>query len=132
MTDPQPTADITPEQAAALVSDLLISNVQGIPKGTGVPTILAGLAGPNSQAVHSLLLMAAAAGYAAGHASKAPADERVTLLANALRATHQEEMFGDCTEDGDHFPCRTIRAVNIVVGAPDDTPLITSDDFGAS
>lgn len=30
----------------------------------------------------------------------------------AIRTLHAKEMFGDCVEDGDPFPCHTIRVLN--------------------
>lgn len=30
----------------------------------------------------------------------------------AIRLIHAEEMFGDCTEDGDPYPCKTIQILN--------------------
>lgn len=100
---------------------------------TIVEDILSGLIAPGTppEAVESMRVVlrpAVAAGYAAGQASRGPATPRLTMLADALRAQHQREQFGDCTEDGDPFPCRTIRALNIVVGAPEDEPMLTVDD----
>lgn len=34
-------------------------------------------------------------------------------VVETLRKIHVVEMFGDCTEDGDHFPCRTIQALDM-------------------
>lgn len=64
----------------------------------------------------TLVAAAVSAGYDAGQAAQAPADDRITMLASALRHVHVKEMFGDCTEDGDPYPCRTIRALDIVAG----------------
>lgn len=33
--------------------------------------------------------------------------------ARTVRAIHAREMFGDCVEDGQPFPCRTIRTLDI-------------------
>ncbi|MBN9214165.1 MAG: hypothetical protein J0J04_04995 [Microbacterium sp.] len=98
-----------------------------------VNDIIDGLIDPDAgdqerQQMRKLLTPAVSAGYAAGQASRAPITDRLELLAGALRATHLREMFGDCTEDGDHYPCRTIRALNITVGAPDE-PVVTADDI---
>jgi hypothetical protein len=30
----------------------------------------------------------------------------------AVRMLHQKEMFGDCVEDGDPWPCKTIRVLD--------------------
>jgi hypothetical protein len=32
----------------------------------------------------------------------------------ALRGIHVMELFGDCVEDGQRFPCRTIQVLNVV------------------
>ena len=31
-----------------------------------------------------------------------------------LRGIHVMELFGDCVEDGQRFPCRTVRVLNVV------------------
>jgi hypothetical protein len=84
----------------------------------------------NGEALLHLLAAAVATGYARGQAAQAPADDRVTLLANALRGVHQKEVFGDCTEDGDPFPCRTIRALDIVAGPPSSSRTRLTCDSG--
>lgn len=130
--DQPATGNLTTAHAEAIISDILASAVDGAPADATTDSILDAISGGNGHGIHMLLLMAAAGGFTAGWASQAPVEGRTMLLANTLRATHRPEMFGDCTEDGDHFPCRTIRAVNIVVGAPDEEPLVTPDDFATS
>lgn len=104
-----------------------------------VDDLVAGLLDPEADAetadaMRSVLTSAVASGYAAGMAAREPVTPRLTMLAGALRSQHRREMFGDCTEDGDAYPCRTIRALNITVGPAEDEPVITVDDVlgGAS
>lgn len=79
--------------------------------------------------VLNLIASGVATGWFAGNTAQAPEDDRVAILARALRSMHTADMFGDCTEDGDHYPCRTIRAVNLVAGTPDDEPVLSADDL---
>jgi len=122
-------SEISSEQAQTIVEDIVASAIEA-PGDLDVIALLELMAPGNSQPLHALIQMCATAGFTAGHASKTPADDRTILLAKALRATHQREAFGDCTEDGTHFPCKTIRAVNIVVGVDgDDTSVLGADDI---
>jgi hypothetical protein len=41
-------------------------------------------------------------------------DEFIT----ALRSIHSPEMFGDCVEDGDPYPCATLRLVEMYQPSP--------------
>ena len=34
----------------------------------------------------------------------------------AIRQVHAVEMFGDCVEDGEQYPCKTIRILDWVPG----------------
>jgi hypothetical protein len=67
----------------------------------------------------ALIEMGVSEGFAAGQLSTLPeGSDRLRSLSNVLRSVHAKEMFGDCTEDGDHYPCKTVRALDIVgVGA---------------
>ena len=38
--------------------------------------------------------------------------ERIAVVEASLRQLHAEEMFGDCVEDGDPWPCKTVRMLN--------------------
>lgn len=96
--------------AAAVVDDLL---AQMLPPDAA-PAVRASML--------QIVGTAVSAGYIAGQASKEPATDRLTLLADTIRATHEREQFGDCVEDGERFPCRTLRAVNIVVGPAQPAP----------
>ena len=50
-------------------------------------------------------------GWDEGHAAIDSADpERL----RAVRMIHQKEQFGDCVEDGERFPCKTIRVLDWV------------------
>ena len=50
-------------------------------------------------------------GWAEGHAAIDSADpERL----RAVRMIHQKEQIGDCVEDGERFPCKTIRVLDWV------------------
>ena len=50
-------------------------------------------------------------GWDAGHAAIDSADpERL----RAVRMIHQKEQFGDCVEDGERFPCKTIQVLDWV------------------
>lgn len=108
-------------QELAHTSEAVENIVTGlIPPGTGAEV---------ASKVRRALSPAVAAGYAAGQASREPVEPRLAMLAATLRAQHQREQFGDCTEDGDPFPCRTIRAIDIIVGPPEEQPLLTVDDI---
>lgn len=131
---PQPHPDtIDPRQAHQIAQDLVLSTIQ-LEDGRNLTATerLDAISGGNGEALLGLLTIGVATGWAAGHAAQAPTDDRAALLANAIRGMHQQEMFGDCTEDGDAFPCRSIRAVNIVVGAPNDEPVLSVDDLGTA
>ncbi|WP_104128216.1 hypothetical protein [Cryobacterium sp. Y57] len=57
------------------------------------------------------------AGFAAGEASIDAAEpERF----RALRMIHTEEQFGDCVEDGERFPCKTISILDWVPAEKDN------------
>ena len=32
----------------------------------------------------------------------------------AIRLVHQKEIFGDCVEDGEQYPCKTVRILDWV------------------
>ena len=36
----------------------------------------------------------------------------------ALRVIHVREEFGDCVEDGEPFPCRTVQVLDFVAARP--------------
>jgi len=38
----------------------------------------------------------------------------------AIRMIHQPEMFGDCVEDGEPYPCKTVRILDWERQAPND------------
>lgn len=42
-------------------------------------------------------------------------DVRITVALVAIRAIHQREEFGDCVEDGEVYPCKTIRVLDWLV-----------------
>jgi hypothetical protein len=39
----------------------------------------------------------------------------VNQFESTLRVIHAREEFGDCVEDGDPFPCRTIRLLDMYI-----------------
>ncbi len=41
---------------------------------------------------------------------------RMMSADSTLRGIHQMELFGDCVEDGQRFPCQTIQVLNVVQG----------------
>lgn len=38
-------------------------------------------------------------------------------VGSTLRKRHVKEMFGDCVEDGQRYPCFTIQVLNVAAGA---------------
>jgi hypothetical protein len=44
----------------------------------------------------------------------AAADDIIDKMDAGLRKFHVPETFNDCVEDGQHFPCQTIKLLNIV------------------
>lgn len=118
--------DLHPAYALTLASHVVAGAIDTGKQQTAAEC-LDTIAPGNGEALLNLLAAAVATGYSHGQAMRAPADDRLTLLGNALRSTHQAEMFGDCTEDGGPFPCRTIRALDIVAGPvgaqPDEVEL---------
>lgn len=46
--------------------------------------------------------------------TKEEKEELATLREHerAIRMIHTEEMFGDCVEDGEPYPCKTIRVLD--------------------
>jgi hypothetical protein len=112
--------DITTEHALTLAHDFVQSTVgRTDDKTTEVIVVLDALAPGHSDLLLHLFAGAVAVGYSAGQAAQAPPDDRLTIVVRALRGMHVREMFGDCTEDGDPYPCRTVRALDIVSG-PDE------------
>lgn len=95
--------------------------------GEGTASARLHLATGNGPALTAIMHAIAANAHALGYTSRAPIQPREELLATALRSIHRPEMFGDCTEDGDPFPCRTIRALDIVIG--NGEPTLAGDDI---
>lgn len=80
----------------------------------GTPVeVLDAATGGSGGPMFALVLMAASEGFAAGHITQAPTDSRLDILGNTLRQVHRKEIFSYCVEDGDPYPCRTIRALDI-------------------
>lgn len=75
--------------------------------------------GPLAETVMRMVYLAAAAGHDTGLLAVTPTGERTDILAAGLRRVHTADMFGDCVEDGDHYPCKTARILDLVAGAPE-------------
>lgn len=128
MTDdqssPTPVEDLpmlTQERGSALLDDVIHSALQfkdenGDETKLSTAEKLAVAFGDKAQVVAHLILLAGARGFDYGQVAATPASDRADLLVRAIRKIHVKEMFGDCAEDGDHFPCRSIRAAEIVGG----------------
>lgn len=72
-------------------------------------------AGAAPLAAH-LVLLGVARGFDHGLVHATPGTDRTDILASALRRVHTKEEFGDCVEDGEPYPCPTIRAIDLVAG----------------
>jgi len=84
--------------------------------------------GDAAQMAARLMFLSAVRGFELGVVEQTPGSDRTDILVAALRKVHQPEMFGDCVEDGEHYPCRTARALNLVAGSD---PHAKSDDLDA-
>ncbi|WP_433673786.1 hypothetical protein [Microbacterium gorillae] len=113
--------DLSPEHAQTLASEFVSAAFASDAAEHADPVDALNVVSPgNGGALLQLIASAIATGYAAGQAAQAPSDDRLTLLVRALRGIHQKEIYGDCVEDGDVFPCKTVRAMNIIAGPAAD------------
>ena len=113
--------DLSPAHAQTLASEFVqAAFASGVAEYASPVDALNAVSPGNGSELLQLIASAIATGYAAGQAAQAPSDDRLTLLVRALRGIHQKEIYGDCVEDGDIYPCKTVRALNIVAGLPDD------------
>lgn len=92
-----------------------------------VATLLAAFGEAAAPVVSHLIFRAMVAGHELGAMDAAGQSDRADLLISALRKVHQPEQFNDCVEDGDHYPCKTARVLNLVGG--DDPHVSGIDDI---
>ena len=121
--DPIDVPTITEDQANDILDDVVHSLIvlkeeDGTSIEMTVTEKLTKVFGSSAPLVAQLVLTGALRGFEYGFVSATPTSDRTDILAAALRTVHVKEMFGDCEEDGEHYPCRTIRALDLVAGKP--------------
>lgn len=135
MTIIEPPVDmptISEEKANEVLDDVVHSVIalrddQGDDLALPTAEKLAKVFGSASPLVAQLILLGALRGFELGVVEATPGSDRADILVAALRRVHVQEMFGDCVEDGEVFPCATARMLNLVAGTPagptaEDTP----------
>lgn len=66
--------------------------------------------------VARLIMLGAMRGFDLGLVEATPGSDRTDILAAELRRVHAKEQFGDCVEDGERYPCQTVRMLDLVTG----------------
>jgi len=113
---------ISEETANAILDDTVqtaiqLRDEQGSDITMPTPEKLTHVFGPAAQLVAQMVMLSALRGFEVGFVEQSPASDRTDILVAALRRIHVPEMFEDCVEDGEHFPCKTARALDLVAGA---------------
>lgn len=116
------TPMLTEEKANFLLDDivannLVVKNSEDEVANLTTTETLSVIFGDRAQLVAHLMFLAMASAHEVGTLSATPLSDRGDILISALRKVHQPEQFGDCVEDGDHYPCKSARAMNIVTGS---------------
>lgn len=128
MTSTEPEATNTPmltEEAGNSILDTIAETMLPMKNEAGdwvdLPTNqrLSAAFGPLAETVARMIFLAAVSGHDAGLLAVTPSGERTDILAAGLRRVHTADVFGDCVEDGDHYPCKTARILDLVAGAPE-------------
>ena len=136
-TDPIDMPTITEAKANEILDDVVQSVVvlrdeQGADIEMSTSDKLLKLFGDSGQVVAQLIMFGALRGFDLGLIEATPGSDRTDILASTLRRVHAKEMFGDCEEDGEHYPCKTVRMLDLVTGAPADPDLDNSLEEGAA
>jgi hypothetical protein len=114
---------ISAEQANGVLDDI-VQSVLDLREEDGSDIVLSTVDklkrvfGPGAQTVAQLVMLGAVRGYDLGLVEQRPVGDRTDIVIAALRRVHTPEAFGDCVEDGEHFPCKTARILNLVAGTP--------------
>lgn len=66
--------------------------------------------------VARLIMLGAMRGFDVGFIEATPGSDRTDILSAELRRVHAKEQFGDCVEDGERYPCQTVRMLDLVTG----------------
>ena len=120
--DPINMPTIDEEKANEILDDVVQSVIElndedGSPIEIGTPAKLSQVFGPSAPVVAQMILFGALRGFDLGLVEATPGSDRADILASSLRRVHTKEQFGDCVEDGEHFPCRTVRVLDLVTGS---------------
>ena len=112
---------ITEEKANAILDDIVQTVIQprdeqGADVVLDTNQKLTGVFGEFAPIVVQMIMLGALRGFELGAVEALPGSDRTDVLVGALRRVHVPEMFGDCVEDGEHYPCKTARALNLVAG----------------
>lgn len=119
--DPIAVPTISEEQSNSILDEVVQSVIvlhddDGTPIDMPVTKKLAQVFGGAAPVVAQLVLLGALRGFEEGLVTATSTSDRTDILAAALRKVHVKEMFGDCEEDGEPWPCRTARALDLVAG----------------
>lgn len=70
--------------------------------------------------VAQMVLLGSLRAFELGVVEATPGSDRTDILVSALRRVHVPEMYGDCVEDGEHYPCKSARVLDLVAGRADE------------
>jgi len=113
---------ITEQQANELLDGIvadaiILRDAQNTDLTLGTAEKLQAVFGDAAQMAARLIFLGAVQGFELGVVQQLPGSDRTDILVAALRKVHKPEMFGDCVEDGEVYPCKTARALNLVAGS---------------
>lgn len=118
------------EARANLALDAILQNIRiddDSDSELSAPAKLHKMFGDAAPVVMQLMLLSMVAGHEIGLVDGSTASDRTEVLVNALRKVHRPEMFHDCEADGDVYPCKTARMLNLVAG---NDPYAVQEDGG--
>lgn len=121
MTEPTDTPTISEEKANEVLDDVVHSVLafrddQGATVDVPLNEKMTAVFGEAAPVVAQLILLGTLRGFELGVVEATPGSDRTDVLVSALRRVHVKEMFGDCEEDGEVWPCKTVRMLNLVAG----------------
>ena len=122
--DPTDIPVITEAQANTVLDDVIDSIIQVRTEDGAeveVPAIekLKRTFGDAAPLVARMVMLGTMRGFDLGLVEATPGSDRTDILAAELRRVHAKEQFGDCVEDGEVWPCQTVKMLNLVAGAPE-------------
>lgn len=123
---------ITEAQANGILDDIVQTVVQprdeqGADIVQDTNTKLKGMFGEFAPVVAQMILLSALRGFEVGLVEQLPVGDRTDIVVSALRRVHKPEIFGDCVEDGESYPCKTARVLNLVSGEDPNVPTLEEE-----